>query len=137
MRLLVLAAAAGGLAAAFLVPLREGGSAVTEAIRMPAYEASTTVSVHPAPGRPESSPEPSDQVVSVPAPAPQAPPRPAAPVPIAPSAPPAQAPRLAPARLAPPVLVRRKPVERPEPIRVLAQQPQRPDDRPRRHFIPE
>jgi hypothetical protein len=52
----VVAAATGGLAASFLLPLafREPAP-FEEALRMPVATRETTVSVFPAPGRPESS----------------------------------------------------------------------------------
>src|SRR5687767_2032464 len=52
----VVATAAAGLAASFLVPLRpEEPTVPAGALRMPAATRETTVSVFPAPGRPESS----------------------------------------------------------------------------------
>ncbi len=56
----VVAAATCGLAASFLVPLAllQGPAAPEEALRMPVATRETTVSVFPAPGRPESSPAP-------------------------------------------------------------------------------
>lgn len=55
----VVAAATGGLAASFLVPLGfEEPAAPREVLRMPAATWETTVSVFPAPGRPESSTAP-------------------------------------------------------------------------------
>jgi hypothetical protein len=55
----VVAAATGGLAASFLVPLGpQGPTAPGEALRMPAATWETTISVFPAPGRPESSTAP-------------------------------------------------------------------------------
>jgi hypothetical protein len=59
-RVLVVLAAASGLAAAFLLPLGLAGPRGTEGttIRMPPATLQTTVSVFPGPGRPESSPDP-------------------------------------------------------------------------------
>jgi hypothetical protein len=56
----VVAAATGGLAASFLLPLAPQRAPATpeEALRMPVATRETTVSVFPAPGRPESSPAP-------------------------------------------------------------------------------
>ena len=56
----VVAAATGGLAASFLLPLtpHQAPAAPEEALRMPVATRETTVSVFPAPGRPESSPAP-------------------------------------------------------------------------------
>jgi hypothetical protein len=55
----VVAAAIVGLAASFLLPLAPRGPATPgEALRMPVATRETTVSVFPAPGRPESSPAP-------------------------------------------------------------------------------
>jgi hypothetical protein len=55
----VVAAATGGLAASFVVPLGlERPAAPGEALRMPVATRETAVSVFPAPGRPESSPAP-------------------------------------------------------------------------------
>jgi hypothetical protein len=56
----VVAAATGGLAASFLLPLapHHAPAAPEEALRMPVATRETTVSVFPAPGRPESSPAP-------------------------------------------------------------------------------
>ena len=59
-RTLALVAAAVGLAAAFVVPLRAAGSAPLPGptVQMPPARLQTTVSVFPAPGRPESAPGP-------------------------------------------------------------------------------
>ena len=56
----VVAAATGGLAASFLLPLapHQAPAAPEKALRMPVATRETTVSVFPAPGRPESSPAP-------------------------------------------------------------------------------
>ena len=56
----VVAAATGGLAASFLLPLapQRAPAAPEKALRMPVATRETTVSVFPAPGRPESSPAP-------------------------------------------------------------------------------
>lgn len=55
----VVAAAAGGLAASSFLPLRpQAPVAPVEALRMPVATKELTVSVFPAPGRPESSTEP-------------------------------------------------------------------------------
>ena len=56
----VVAAATGGLAASFLLPLapQRAAAAPENALRMPVATRETTVSVFPAPGRPESSPAP-------------------------------------------------------------------------------
>lgn len=55
----VVAAATGGLVAGFLVPLGiQRPAAPEEALRMPVATRETTISVFPAPGRPESSPAP-------------------------------------------------------------------------------
>jgi len=59
LRAAALFAAAAGLAAAFVLPLRLGSSASARVTaRMPESRHVTTVSIHPAPGRPESSPLP-------------------------------------------------------------------------------
>lgn len=52
--------AAGGLTAAFLVPLDldDASGEPGRTLQMPAATLQTTVSVFPAPGRPESSPLP-------------------------------------------------------------------------------
>jgi hypothetical protein len=59
-RVAVVLAAASGLAAAFLLPLGLAGPRGVEGttVRMPPATLQTTVSVFPAPGRPESSPGP-------------------------------------------------------------------------------
>jgi hypothetical protein len=86
------AAVIGGFGASFLVPLGllDGPPAPEEALSMPAATRETTVSVFPAPGRPESSTAPLERVQpaaaqgrSRPAPRPtgQAPIRPTSPVP--------------------------------------------------------
>lgn len=55
----VVAAATLGLTASFLLPLAlQGPPKPEEAFRMPVATRETTVSVFPAPGRPESSPAP-------------------------------------------------------------------------------
>jgi len=55
----VVVAATSGLVASLLVPLSlERPAALEEALRMPVATRATTVSVFPAPGRPESSPRP-------------------------------------------------------------------------------
>jgi hypothetical protein len=59
-RVAVVLAAASGLAATFLLPLGLAGPRGAEGttIRMPPATLQTTISVFPAPGRPESSPGP-------------------------------------------------------------------------------
>ena len=123
----VVTAAACGLAASFLLPLalREPAP-LEEALRMPVATRETTVSIFPAPGRPESSLAPVER------------PRP-------PAARPPSRPGLRPAspiRPTPPTpLVSRR---RPPPIRPQTDQrllaelgPQRPDDRSPRPLVAE
>ncbi len=95
----VVAAATGGLAASFLLPLapHQAPAAPEEALRMPVATRETTVSVFPAPGRPESSPAPLERSQPPAAPRPRGPrsqpaspvrPRPASPLVSRPPAPP-------------------------------------------------
>lgn len=123
----VVAAATGGLAASFLVPLRlEGPDSPGEALRMPAANRETTVSVFPAPGRPESSPAPVERA------RPRAAQRPIKPH-LGPTAP-------APTRPASPLVIRRPaPTIRPQTDeRLLAELgPDRPDDRSPRPLVAE
>ena len=95
----VVAAATGGLAASFLLPLapHQAPAAPEEALRMPVVTRETTVSVFPAPGRPESSPAPLERSQPPAAPRPRGPglqpaspvrPRPASPLVSRPPAPP-------------------------------------------------
>ena len=124
----VVAAATGGLAASFLLPLAPQRAPATpeEALRMPVATRETTVSVFPAPGRPESSPAPLER--SQP---------PAAPRPRGPGLPPASPMRPRPAS----PLVSRGPAPpiRPQTDeRLLAEfGPQRPDDRSPRPLVAE
>ena len=124
----VVAAATGGLAASFLLPLapHQAPAAPEEALRMPVATRETTVSVFPAPGRPESSPAPLER--SQP---------PAAPRPRGPGLPPASPMRPRPAS----PLVSRGPAPpiRPQTDeRLLAEfGPQRPDDRSPRPLVAE
>ena len=124
----VVAAATGGLAASFLVPLGllDGPAAPVEALRMPPATRETTVSVFPAPGRPESSTAPLQRAE------PAAPQRlrkpglrPSSPAPIQPASP----------------LVKRLPVPPIQPQtdeRLLAELgPERPDDRSPRLLVAE
>ena len=123
----VVAAATGGLAASFLLPLtpHQAPAAPEEALRMPVATRETTVSVFPAPGRPESSPAPRER--SQPPAAPRRGPRlhPASPVRARPASP----------------LVSRVPAPpiRPQTDeRLLAELgPQRPDDRSPRPLVAE
>ena len=123
----VVAAATGGLAASFLLPLtpHQAPAAPEEALRMPVATRETTVSVFPAPGRPESSPAPLER--SQPPAAPRRGPRlhPASPVRARPASP----------------LVSRVPAPpiRPQTDeRLLAELgPQRPDDRSPRPLVAE
>ena len=97
----VVMAAAGGLAAAFIVPLGPASPAAPrEALRMPAASRETTISVFPAPGRPESRTEPLEPARPGAAPAPRKlVPRAARPLPGRPTAPrrePARAPTIRP-----------------------------------------
>ena len=71
----VVAAATGGLAASFLLPLapHQAPAAPEEALRMPVATRETTVSVFPAPGRPESSPAPLERSQPPAAPRPSGP----------------------------------------------------------------
>jgi hypothetical protein len=58
-RVVVVLSAAVGLALAFVLPLGLAGpSEPGTTVRMPPATLQTTVSVFPAPGRPESSPDP-------------------------------------------------------------------------------
>jgi hypothetical protein len=83
----VVAAATGGLAASFLVPLGpEAPGAPEEALRMPVATRETTVSIFPAPGRPESAPAPLERLQALVVQEPSRPglhPPPPAPVPAA------------------------------------------------------
>jgi hypothetical protein len=123
----VVAAVTGGLAASFLLPLAllRAPAAPEEALRMPVATRETTVSVFPAPGRPDSSPAPLER--SQPPAAPRRGPRlhPASPVRARPAAP----------------LVSRSPAPpiRPQTDeRLLAELgPQRPDDRSPRPLVAE
>ena len=123
----VVVAAAGGVAASLLVPLGlEGPATPEEALRMPVATRETTVSVFPAPGRPESSPAPLERAQTPAARQPTRPAlRPAAPAPTRPASPPV---RRVPA---PPI--------RPQTDeRLLAELgPERPDDRSPRLLVAE
>lgn len=121
------AAATCGLGAGILVPLGlDGPAAPEEALRMPAATRETTVSVFPAPGRPESSTAPLERAQ--------------APAPRRPSRPGLRPPDPAPNRPASP-LVTRVPVPpiRPQTDeRLLAELgPARPDDRSPRLLVAE
>jgi hypothetical protein len=125
----VVAAAACGLAAGFLVPLGLGEPAAPEeALRMPVATRETTISVFPAPGRPESSPEPLERAQP-----------PAARRPLSPRLRPpvAQAPTRRPPPDAVPVTRAPAPPIRPQTDeRLLAELgPARPDDRSPRHLV--
>ena len=124
----VVAAATGGLAASFLLPLapHQAPAAPEEALRMPVATRETTVSVFPAPGRPESSPAPLERSQRPAAPRRRRPTlRPASPVRPRPASP------LASRGPAPPI--------RPQTDeRLLAELgPQRPDDRSPRPLVAE
>ncbi len=127
----VVAAVACGLAASFLVPLGLVGepAAPEEALRMPVATRETTISVFPAPGRPESSPSPLERAAQPPAA--RRPLRPRLRPPVVP----------APTRRPPPdtLPVTRAPVPpiRPQTDeRLLAELgPARPDDRSPRHLV--
>ena len=124
----VVAAATGGLAASFLLPLapHQAPAAPEEALRMPVATRETTVSVFPAPGRPESSPAPLERSQPPAAPRPSGPRlRPASPVRPRPASP------LVSRAPAPPI--------RPQTDeRLLAELgPQRPDDRSPRPLVAE
>ena len=124
----VVAAATGGLAASFLLPLapQRAPAAPEKALRMPVATRETTVSVFPAPSRPESSPAPLER-----------------------SQPPAARPRSRPAlrpaspvrpRLASPLVSRgpAPPIRPQTDERLLAEfGPQRPDDRSPRPLVAE
>jgi hypothetical protein len=135
-RAAVLAAAAGGLTASFLVPLSlDQPAAAGETLRMPAATRETTVSVFPAPGRPESSLEPVERA-QPPALAARRPLRPgtglSAPEPTLSSA--------APARPRSPLVTRgpAPPIRPQTDERLLAElAPERPDDRSPRLLVPE
>jgi len=123
----VVGAASCGLAASFLVPLGpERTDLAAEALRMPVATRETTVSVFPAPGRPESSPGPLER------PRPPATGRPLGPSPLRPAPAPAT-PASQP--------VRRRPIPpiRPQTDRRLLAElgPARPDDRSPRLLVAE
>jgi hypothetical protein len=129
----VVATAAAGLAASFLVPWSPGEPTVPAgALRMPAATRETTVSVFPAPGRPESSLVPLE--------------RPRPPAAQGPHSPPLGPPTLEP-NLPESPLVRRVPGAPRVPLapirpqtdeRLLAELgPDRPDDRSRRPHVAE
>ena len=124
----VVAGAACGLAASLLLPLalREPRP-LEEALRMPVVTRETTVSVFPAPGRPESSSAPVER-----------PPPPAARRPSRPRVRPAR-PIVRPNTVAPLVSRHRLPPVRPQTDeRLLAELgPQRPDDRSSRPLLAE
>lgn len=123
----VVMAAAGGLAAAFMVPLGpDSPPSPQEALRMPAATRETTISVFPAPGRPESRTEPLKPAPAGAPPAPRKPvPRPAQSLPGRPAAP-----RLEPE---PAQTIRPQTDER-----LLAELgPERPDDRSTRLLVAE
>jgi hypothetical protein len=125
----VVAAATGGLATSFFLPLAllRAPAAPEEALRMPVATRETTVSVFPAPGRPESSPAPLER--SQPPAAPRR----------------GQGPRLHPAspvrpRAASPLVSRvpAPPIRPQTDERLLAEfGPQRPDDRSPRPLVAE
>jgi hypothetical protein len=123
----VVATATGGLAASFLVPLSvEKPAAPDEALRMPVATRETTVSVLPAPGRPESSPAPLERTQ-----------RPAVQRPITPRLRPP-----APAQTSPasPLVTRRRvpPITAQTDERLLSELgPERPDDRSPRLLVAE
>ena len=127
----VVAAATGGLAASFLLPLapHQAPAAPEKALRMPVATRETTVSVFPAPGRPESSPAPLER--SQP---------PAAPRRSGPRAPPGQPVRPVRPRPASPLVSRAPapPIRPQTDERLLAELgPQRPDDRSPRPLVAE
>jgi len=132
-RVAVLAAAAAGLAASFLVPLALNRSAVPEeTLRMPAATRETTVSVFPAPGRPESSPAPMERAFPA-----DRRPRGSSLLPPAGAPEPSWA---APARAASPLVTRgpAPPIRPQTDERLLAEfGPERPDDRSPRLLVPE
>jgi hypothetical protein len=124
----VVAAAACGLAASFLVPLGLGEPAAPEeALRMPVATRETTISVFPAPGRPESSPAPLERA-QPPAPRPL---RPRLPLPVAQAHTRRPPPDTLPVTRAPAPPIRPQTDER-----LLAELgPARPDDRSPRHLV--
>ena len=128
----VVTAAAGGLAASSLLPLRpQAPVAPVEALRMPVATKELTVSVFPAPGRPESSTGPLERP-EPPAARPPSSPAPRTPSGRVPSRPTGRTP--APALLRPTL----PPIRPQTDERLLAELgPARPDDRSRRPLVAE